>query len=445
MSRTLLTQNALVSHLGEDLSLLPRPGTEILPRAESFPAAARYDRSMRWLTARYARALALMGYQYPWYYMAIADVAIAATVLVAILQRLSGHPHGWQWLYLALAVVIALAPHVACLIVKRQGAFTPILITATAISVALFWLIPTYADAATLLLVLGVTSAAAISTWKQTVFNTTLAAVTLAIGCATGRVEQGWLVAAMLCFGVAVGHLLQSQLALLLRERQARAARLRLDRAAIASEVHDVVAHSLSIVLLNVTGARRVLQEDKDIDDAVAALLDAETQGRAAMTDIRQTIELLRNDAEPATPQPGLNDLDELVSSFRRVGRTIDYRYTDPGVPLTKATELAIYRVVQESLTNTSKHAPGVPVDLSVHPDLHGCLRITVRNPVSPDGRRRPGGSGLGGMRTRVQHLEGRFRAGVVGDVWEVDAALPLSDQTPMVDRPTVRAAADAD
>jgi signal transduction histidine kinase len=400
---------------------------------------------MRWLIARYERVFALMGFQYPWYYMAIADVAIVATVLVAALQRLAAHPHGWQWVFLVLAVVVAIAPHAACLFIRDRGVFTPVLIVATVISVGLFWLIPTYADAATLLLVLGVTTGAAISTWKQTVFNMTLASITLATGCAAGLVEQGWLIAAMLAFGVAVGHLLQAQLALLLRERQARAARLRLDRSAIASEVHDVVAHSLSIVLLNVTGARRVLQQDNDIDEAVAALIDAETQGRAAMADIRRSIELLRADTEPATASPGLNDLDELVTSFRRVGRIVDCHRIDPPASLTRATELAIYRIVQESLTNASKHAPGVPVDLRIHPGIDNHLHITVRNPFPPDSRRRPGGSGLDGMRARAEHLGGRFRAGVEGGLWEVDAALPLSPETTIVDRAAVKVVADAE
>lgn len=382
---------------------------------------------MRWLTARYARAFALMGFQYPWYYMAVADAAILATIFVATLQRLAGHPHGWQWLYLALAVIVGIAPHAACLFIKNRGVFTPLLIVSTVISVGLFWSIPTSTDSATLLLVLAVTSGAAISTWQQTVFNLILASATLVIGCAAGLVEQGWLVGAMLCFGVAVGHLLQAQLALLLRERQARAARLRLDRAAIASEVHDVVAHSLSIVLLNVTAARRALQQDSDTTDAVAALLDAESQGRAAMTDIRQTIELLRSDAEPTSPPPGLNDLTDLVSSFRRAGQRIDYHYLYPGTPLTSTGELAVFRIVQESLTNASKHAPGAVVTLHVAPDPDGRLRISVRNNVVPGAERSPGGSGVDGMRSRTEHVGGTFRAGIIDQVWEVIAVVPLA------------------
>jgi signal transduction histidine kinase len=188
-----------------------------------------------------------------------------------------------------------------------------------------------------------------------------------------------------------------------------------------------------------------MLQQDNDIDDAVEALLDAETQGRAAMADIRRSIELLRADTEPATPAPGLNDLDELISSFRRVGRIVDYHHIDPPTSLTRATELAIYRIVQESLTNASKHAPGVPVDLRIHPGIDNHLHITVRNPISPGSRRGPGGSGLDGMRARAEHLGGQFQAGVVGGLWEVDVALPLSHETAVVDRPTVRAVADAE
>ncbi|MBA4023250.1 MAG: two-component sensor histidine kinase [Gordonia sp.] len=384
---------------------------------------------MRWLTARYARAFALLGYQYPWYYMAIADVAIVATVLVATTQRILGGLHGVQWLYLTLAVVVAIAPHPACLFLKKRIVLTPLLVVATVISVAFFWLIPIDTDSATLLLVLAVTTGAAISTWKQTVFNMTLSYGTLLVGGATGVVQQGWMIAAMLCFGAALGHLLQAQLALLLRERQARAARLRLDRAAIASEVHDVVAHSLSIVLLNVTGARRALEEDGDIDDAVEALRDAETQGRAAMADIRQTIELLRTDAEPTGPPPGLDDLDDLVSSFRRAGQIIHHRNSTAGVPRTSATDLAAFRIVQESLTNASKHAPGAPVDLTVRADADGTLHIHVRNEIDPEAQLRSGGSGIDGMHSRAALLGGSFRSEPVADAWEVTAILPTSSE----------------
>lgn len=385
---------------------------------------------MRWLTARYARAFALMGYQYPWYYMIIADGAILTTAAIATGQRVVEHPSGWEWVILFAAFGVAAAPHIACLFITKRGLFTPALVIASVVSVILFWQIPTYADAATLLLVLALTSDAAVSTWKQSSFNTILTVGVLIYGIAIGAVEQGWLIAAMLCFGVAVGRLLQMQLALLVRERQARAARLQLDRVTLATEVHDVIAHSLSIVLLNVTGARRALQEDNDTADAVAALLDAEQQGRAAMADIRQTIELLRADTEPTSPTPGLSDLHELVSSFRRAGQDIRFRYSNPGTTPTTATELATFRIVQESLTNASKHAPGVPVDLEVGPDSAGSLQIIVRNKVTPETRRRPGGSGLGGMRSRTEHLGGRFQAAHTDDTWEVNAVLPYSART---------------
>jgi signal transduction histidine kinase len=385
---------------------------------------------MRWLIARYARAFALMGYQYPWYYMVIADGAILLTATLATVQRVLEHPSGWEWIILAMAFGFAAAPHIACLFVTKRALFTPALVIATVISVILFWQLPTYADAATLLLVLGITTDAAVSTWKQTTFNMVMTVGVLVYGIAIGAVEQGWLIAAMLCFGVAVGRLLQVQLALLVRERQARAARLQLDRVTLATEVHDVIAHSLSIVLLNVTGARRALQEDNDTADAIAALLDAEQQGRAAMADIRQTIELLRANAEPAGPTPGLSDLDELVSSFQRAGQDVRFRYSNPGLSPTSATELATFRIVQESLTNASKHAPGATVDVEVGPDSAGSLQISVRNKVAPDTRRRPGGSGLSGMRSRTEHLGGRFHAAPNQDTWEVNAVLPFSTDT---------------
>ncbi|ORM26833.1 hypothetical protein [Williamsia sp. 1135] len=93
----------------------------------------------------------------------------------------------------------------------------------------------------------------------------------------------------------------------------------------------------------------------------------------------------------------------------------------------TSATDLAAFRIVQESLTNASKHAPGAPVDLTVQADADGTLNIHVRNEIDPEAHRWPGGSGIDGMRSRAELLGGTFRSEPVANAWEVTAVLPAS------------------
>lgn len=375
---------------------------------------------------RARRTLALLGYEFPPSYLLIAYAGYAAAVLIAAADRIAAGPTGVQWLLILAAVCTGLAPATASVCHKRH-IWKPMLTIMTAVTVGLFWLVPAHADAASLLLVICATMSAAVTRPRANIFDVVVLLGVLATGVATGRVEQGWLVAAMICFGVAVGRLLQAQLLLLRRERQARASQIILDRAGMAREIHDVVAHSLSIVLLNVTGARRALQEDADTAEALAALIDAETQGRAAMTDVRHTIELLRTDVESDLAQPGVADLEALITTFRRAGTTVAYRADDLDVDLTAASGLAIYRIVQESLSNASRHAPRAAIDVRVEASGDG-VDIVVLNEIPDDARRRPGGSGLSGMRSRAELLGGHLSAGRRGGHWRVEAFVPCRD-----------------
>lgn len=375
---------------------------------------------------RARRTLALLGYEYPPSYLLIAYGGYAASVFIAAADRIAGGPTGVQWLVVIAAVCTGVAPATASVCHKRH-IWKPMLTIMTSVTVGLFWLVPAHADAASLLLVICATMSAAVTRPRANVFDVVVLLGVLAAGVATGRVEQGWLVAAMICFGVAVGRLLQAQLLLLRRERQARASQIILDRAGMAREIHDVVAHSLSIVLLNVTGARRALQEDADTAEALAALIDAETQGRAAMTDVRRTIELLRTDAESEFAQPGVADLDALVSTFRRAGSTVVYHAGPVIDGLSTASGLAIYRIVQESLSNASRHSPGAPIQVRVETSGKG-VDVVVLNDIPDDARRHPGGSGLGGMRSRAELLGGHLTAGRHGRHWRVQAFVPCPD-----------------
>ncbi|WP_161926501.1 sensor histidine kinase [Gordonia crocea] len=400
---------------------------------------------MGWLFERYRLMFAKLGYDYPPRYMLIADLGQAFFCLFAVGQRLVSGPTGWQWAALGGAVALCFSPIVASVVHPHKivvGLLSGYYIGA----VILFWLVPVHGDVSPLLLVVGATMLAAVMPFRPAWLFSLLFAATAAGGAVAGVVDQGGLIVLMVGFGTCVGQLLQQQLKAMEAEHQARSRQQVVERAGIAGEVHDVVAHSLSIVLLNVTAARRALEAGRDedgvvaagdVDEAVEALRDAETQGREAMGDVRRTIELLRSDGTPDTAQPGLADLDRLVAGFRRAGSQIRYRFDPPAANLTSATELAVYRVVQESLSNACRHVPGVAVAVGVGPREAGGFGVRVTNPAGSKSSGR-GGSGLGGsglgvsgMRSRVENLGGEFRAGVVDGQWVVDAvfaAVPTTD-----------------
>lgn len=236
--------------------------------------------------------------------------------------------------------------------------------------------------------------------------------------------------------GFVVGAMLRWQMRALAAEREAREAAWQqattAERERIAREIHDLVAHSLSVTLLHITGARHALRDVVDgsaspsdaIDEADAALGDAEQIGRRAMADIRRTISAM---GEPETglrqPLPGACDIAALVQQTAEAG--LDVRYDEQGDPsrLSGAAGLGLYRIAQESLANVAKHAPtSTHVRLSVG---RGGARLTVRNRLAgtlqqPDGV----GSGLAGMQARAEQLGATLTAGPMGEEWVVDVRL---------------------
>lgn len=211
------------------------------------------------------------------------------------------------------------------------------------------------------------------------------------------------------------------------------------ERTRIAREVHDVVAHSLTVTMLHVTGARRAL--DKDPDRAADALDRAESVGRDSLESIRRVVGLLRtpDDGSGAPPPlPELTDIPALVEQYRVAGmRVADQLHLD-GVTADATTSLTAFRVVQEALANALQHAPGAPVRLDVVGDpAEAVLRIVAENPtVNRPGRRDRAGLGLRGMAERVRAAGGTVEVGTVAvdggagtdqaRVWRVEALLPV-------------------
>ncbi|WP_323749793.1 sensor histidine kinase [Curtobacterium sp. VKM Ac-1376] len=218
-----------------------------------------------------------------------------------------------------------------------------------------------------------------------------------------------------------------SREAQLLAERDAaradRAVAVEQERVRIARDMHDIVAHSLAVVIAQSDGARYALKADPAVADQALTTISA--TARRALGDVRELLGALRHEQGTA-PTPDIDDIDRLIDEMRRLGLDVRVeRQGDPsGLPTT--TQLAVYRIVQESLTNAYKHGePGSPVRaaLTYRPDT---VEIAVVNRRSDDGIRGPGtGHGLVGMRERAVMTGGTMTAGARGDDFEVAVRMP--------------------
>ena len=199
------------------------------------------------------------------------------------------------------------------------------------------------------------------------------------------------------------------------------------ERQRIARDVHDVVGHSLSVMLLNVSGARRVLTRDPVA--AAEALDRAEQAGRGSLQSVRAIVGLLRTpDEAGAQPQPGAADIVGLVNTAATAGLPVRAEVTGDLDAVDPYAGLAAYRLVQEALANVEHHAPGSDVVVRVVND-DDRLAVSVCNGPArqaappPTGR---GGSGLDGMRQRVGAVGGTVSAGPHGGGWMVEGSIPL-------------------
>jgi signal transduction histidine kinase len=211
------------------------------------------------------------------------------------------------------------------------------------------------------------------------------------------------------------------------REREL-AARMAIveERGRIARELHDVVAHSVSVMVVQSGAARRLLERRPA--RAAEALQSVESSGREALTELRRLLGLLTEAVEAdLSPQPGLGQLDALVERVGAAGLRVEVRTEGAPRPLPAGLDLTAYRVVQEALTNVLKHASGAPTRVVVR-YLDEVLELEV---LDEGGRAVPGadggGRGLAGMRERVAMYGGRLEAEPrSGGGFAVRARLPL-------------------
>lgn len=219
------------------------------------------------------------------------------------------------------------------------------------------------------------------------------------------------------------------------REAQSKVA-VAAERARIARELHDVVAHNVSVMVVQADGAAYVM--DAAPDQARQALATISTTGRQALAEMRRLLGVLRTgDAETSgeyVPQPDVEQIDELVEQVRKAGLAVDFTVEGTPRPLPSGVELTAYRIVQEALTNTRKHGgpdAGASVRLVYFDDGLGLL-------VEDDGRGAPqelyadggadgAGHGMIGMRERVGMVGGTLDAGPrPGGGFRISALLPL-------------------
>jgi signal transduction histidine kinase len=194
------------------------------------------------------------------------------------------------------------------------------------------------------------------------------------------------------------------------------------ERNRIARELHDVIGHTLTVSLLHVQSARLAVEHDPS--DASRALAEAERLGRECLAEVRMTVGMLRQDggADDNAPLPGVDGLPALVERFQSAGADVTLTVEGDTGRLPGTTGLAVYRIVQEALTNAVKHAPGAPTAVRV---AVGAGTVTL----TADSRAEPGtGTGLGvvSMRERAESLGGSCQAGPGGRGWLVRATFPL-------------------
>ncbi|WP_033328626.1 sensor histidine kinase [Streptomyces yerevanensis] len=206
------------------------------------------------------------------------------------------------------------------------------------------------------------------------------------------------------------------------------------ERTRIAREMHDIIGHNLSVITGLADGGSYAAA--KSPERAAQALEAIGTTSRQALTELRRLLDVLREEAPTAelTPQPSLRDLDHLIEGVRSASLPVRIKTHGRPHPVSTGTQITIYRVIQEALTNTLKHAgPGATSQVSISYEDGGAVTVTVtdtgRGGPHPNGTR---GRGLTGMRERTALYKGTLEAGPLPTGgWRVHLHLPATQALP--------------
>ena len=210
------------------------------------------------------------------------------------------------------------------------------------------------------------------------------------------------------------------------RERSARSA-VADERTRIARELHDVVAHGLSVIAIQADAAEAALDREPGLARTPLATIRGEA--REALAEMRRLLGMLREPgAEDLAPQPGLDQLAALVQRARAAGVRVEVEISGEPRPLPASLDLSAYRILQEALTNVRKHAPDAPASIRIdYRDAAIALHVRDRGEAAPANGTGAPGHGLVGMRERARLHGGVLHAGAAdGGGFEVQAVLPL-------------------
>lgn len=391
-----------------------------------------------WLRARIEEHIEEHGLAYPWWIPALAIVAQVGAVGIALSLRDALWPIEW----VTGTLVLVLLPGV--FMVGFNWHLSHLFETCAGL-VAAGWLLSDPVNSTTMLdvapvLLAFVTAEVVARDGVRNGLITGGISIAMILGAAAGPGLEGTPVHLVdVPLGFVVGYMLLWQMRALGAERAAREgeyARATLaERERIAREIHDLVAHSLSVTLLQITGARHALRDlagshpDRAVVDEVdAGLADAERVGRQAMADIRQTVSSLADGPAATEALPGGADIAGLVAQMERAGLAIDYDESGDPRRLAQATGLGLYRIAQESLANIAKHAPTstARVQFAVTSQQ---ARLVVRNALPAGTAADSHGSGLAGMSARAEQLGATLAAEQQGGDWIVDLRVPLRER----------------
>jgi signal transduction histidine kinase len=339
----------------------------------------------------------------PWVTAALA----AAGALPLVLRAARPRPGRSRWIAVTSVVVVFAA--VAAIVVRRpdDGTLAPMLLVVLACSLAFD--LPLRVSLPVLLAALAMPQLLNLAVGAHT-------PIAVAIGTA--------------CAWVAgVGLRSQERLLGELRAAQAAVAERAAaeERRRITGEVHDLVAHTLAVTMLHLTGARLSLAEG-DTGEALDSLGEAERTGRQAMREMRRTVGQrgAASGAGVVPALPGATDLPDLLAEYTAAGLLVALEVDGDLGGLPEATGLGLYRIVQESLANAARHAPQGAVKVAVTV-VGGEVRVSISNERRGTSTMPGGGLGIAGMARRAALLGGTFTAGPSGRDWQVEAVLPMA------------------
>jgi signal transduction histidine kinase len=361
------------------------------------------------------------------------DALVVVFIVVTQIQvwNHADHPHG----RLSVLALLTAGP----LLFRRRAPFAAVLVTA--VGAAAFTLIePAGAyDTSTMFFILLLASWAAGSILNEREAAGAFAAILGASWLVMLRApELPWtevLWISLPLTGVFVLSVASSRRAEQVRVAEARAERSEQDaeraveeeRARISRELHDVVAHSVSVMTVQAGAVRRLLKPEQERERE--ALQIVEETGRQALTEMRRLLGMMRTEGETAAlqPQPGLKTLDRLVEHVREAGMPVELTVQGEPFELPPGIDLSAYRIVQEALTNALRHGAPARAWVGIRYGADG-VEVDIQNDGRVNGDGDPAGLGLIGMRERVAMCGGKLEAGPRdGGGYRISARLPVT------------------